>query len=610
MTYSGCGISGVRRFADARDQRGDAAAVRRMTRALAHRGPNGEGFAQSEGVTLGHRRLSVVGLGEQGAQPMSRDGLTIVYNGELYNHRALRAELSRSVSFSSGTDTEVVLQAWRRWGLAAVDRFDGMFAFAVWDERERAVWLVRDRLGVKPLYYHHDDRRLVFASEVEALLESGLVTAEPDLEVFRRQLLCSSTLDWEVDRTLLAGVRSVAPGAAARFDDDGTVSWHTYWRLPDTRPDVTDERGSEIEEFGHLLRSSLGGMLQADVPVSTFLSGGLDSSAIAALAAGSGPVTCVTVAFGDADGAPPSPAGNEDLRYSEELVRSLGAGRVRHHVDVHGGRLTLDQVDEACDLAVLGDDPRHPTIAANYRSVRDLGLRVVLNGQGADEIMAGYVGLPGFTRNVHDVDEPANPKFLAMPASRRAPGLSPAVLGHAEVVEKGFRDFCAGLPGPPLERAHRLLVATQLHRVLRFEDFLSMRSGVEARVPFLDHHLVEWCFARPLERHVDRARRRGKDVMRRALAGVLPPTLLERPKQVFPFPGKAALQAALAALVLEHHPVLAADDLVRELLSVPPADEVEHTPIPHLWLLLSTWRWHEKVRRIRARTGPVRGQFT
>ncbi|NED41009.1 asparagine synthase (glutamine-hydrolyzing) [Amycolatopsis sp. SID8362] len=596
MTYSGCGISGVRRFAGSPDQRGDAAAVHRMTRALAHRGPNGEGFAQGEGVTLGHRRLSVVGLGDQGAQPMTRDGVTIVYNGELYNHRALRTELGSSIAFRSATDTEVVLQAWRRWGLAALDRFDGMFAFAVWDERDRALWLVRDRLGVKPLYYHHDVRRLVFASEVEALLHSGLVAAEPDLDVFRRQLLCSSTLDWEVERTLVGGVRSVAPGTAVRFDDDGTASGHTYWRLPESEPGPTRPRASDVEEFGGLLRAGVGGMLQADVPVSAFLSGGLDSSAIAALAAESGVVTCVTVAFGSA--GEPSASGNEDLRFSEELVRALPAGRVRHHVDVHGAGLTLDQVDEVCDLAALGDDPRHPTIAANYRSVRDLGLRVVLNGQGADEVMAGYIGLPGFTRNVHDVGEPENAKYLGMPASRRAPGLSPAVLAHTEVVEKGFRDFCAGLSGAPLERAHRLLVATQLHRVLRFEDFLSMRHGVEARVPFLDHRLVEWCFSRPMELHVDRDRRRGKDIMRRSLARVLPAALLDRPKQVFPFPGEEALQASLAALVTEHRSALAADELVRELLSLPPADRIEHTPIPHLWLLLSTWRWHEKLRRI------------
>ncbi|WTY61171.1 asparagine synthase C-terminal domain-containing protein [Streptomyces sp. NBC_01411] len=333
-------------------------------------------------------------------------------------------------------------------------------------------------------------------------------------------------------------------------------------------------------------------MLMGDVPVAAFLSGGLDSSAISALACRTRLLPCVTTAYGDDTG--PSEEGNEDLSYSRAVARRL-AGRVHHHVSVQPHVLDLEDLDAVCDLAAVGDDLRHVAILGNYRAVRDLGLRVVLNGQGADEIMGGYIARPDFVRNILDVRSPDPSTVRSLPASRQVPGLSPQLLSlrpqaHAEVLAY-YRDV---LTGPPLERVHRLLVHTQLTRVVQFEDFLAMRMSVEARFPFLDHRLVAWAFQQPFDTHVNAPARHGKVLLTAAMRGTLPTEHLDRPKAVFPFPDMRTVQASLAALVTEHRAELHNDPLVSSLFTIP-ADPAAFGP-DTLWPLLALWRWHCKLR--------------
>jgi asparagine synthase (glutamine-hydrolysing) len=606
--FSGCGIAGaLHLYPGPRGaRRPDVAAVHRMTTALAHRGPDDEGLWSGPGVILGHRRLSIVGLGAGGAQPMTRDHLTITYNGETYNAAALRAELARYYHFSSGTDTEVVLRAWQHWGTDALPRLHGMYAFAVWDDREGHLSLVRDRIGIKPLYVHHGDGFVVFASEVEALLASGHVPPRPDLDTLTRHLLCSSTLQVDRTRTAVADVHALPPGTCTTLHRDGRSQTLTYWAPPPTPTRAPPAKTRHAETLRGRLTVSVHDMLMGDVPVAALLSGGLDSSAICALALHTLPggdtrsLSCVTTAYGDKH----AQSVDEDLRHSR-LLAAAYPDRIRHHIAYATHTPTLADVDAVCDLAAPGDDPRHPAILGNYQAVHELGLRVVLNGQGADEIMGGYVARPGFAE--HHLSEPhqLGHTDMSLPASRQIPGLSPQVLRYREAAHEEVLAFGRSLAGPPLERAHRVLLHTQLARVLQFEDFLSMRVSVEARFPFLDHRIVEWAFTQPFHGHIHTSPGqlpRGKIHLTEAMRPLLPAALLARRKAVFPFPDATSAHAALAGVAIEHARELRQDPLLDHLLTVP--RDVATATTTQLWTVLALWRWHERLRHIPV---PVKG---
>ncbi|WP_327118972.1 asparagine synthase (glutamine-hydrolyzing) [Nocardia sp. NBC_01730] len=589
--YSGCGIAGTLIHHRAPGPVPDHTDVGRMTAALTHRGPDAEGIWGQDAVVLGHRRLSIVGLGEAGAQPMTRAHLTITYNGELYNFQELRRELAAEFVFGSGTDTEVVLRAWQKWGTAALQRLRGMFAFAIWDRRAQRLTLVRDRLGIKPLYFHQGPAAFAFASEAQALLHCSGVPRRPDLDTINHRLLCSSTLEVDPWRTALAEVRSVPPATYLVVAADGTTSATTYWALPQTDAHA---QGS-VAELEELLSDSVQRMQAADVAVSTFLSGGLDSSAITALAARHGPLTAVTIAY---DASEPACAAvsdlNDDEWFSRLLIEHLHAD-IDHRIHVRPNTITLADIDAVCDLAAVNDDVRLVSILANYRVVRDLGLRVVLNGQGADETMAGYVGQPNFVADILDVRAPGMDLVHRLPASRQAPGLSADILSERRAAHTAVLEVLHSQPGTALERVHRLLVGTQVPRIVQFEDFLAMRMSVEARFPFLDHPLVEWCFATPFERHIHPAARRGKVMLRAGMWRIIPDTVVSRPKAVFPYPAKDALHRGLVALARQYERFLRADPLVDAFFAMPADSDLSTWSVNQLWLVLAMWRWHDRL---------------
>jgi len=597
--FSGCGICGALQF---QNQAALGADVSKMTDSLQHRGPNGKGYFESDLIQLGHRRLSILDLSEDGAQPMTRDHLTIVYNGELYNYVDLKKELSHDFQFQSRTDTEVVLRAFQKWGAEALTKFVGMFAFAIWDARHQRLTLARDQIGVKPLYYSFATQGLVFASEVEALLTSGVVKADVDFDSLRYQILCSSTMNVNAEATLVKGVLALPAGHLLEAQTTGSKSLRRFWGLPPEASVTQVDQLRVAKDFQQLFYESTQSMLIGDVPVAAFLSGGLDSSAIAVNSIGRQPMKLITVAYGDASETREKSETANDVYFSQRLVEFLNRENITHQVIHQPNDLSLNDIDSVCDLAALGDDLRHVNILRNYRSVANAGLKVVLNGQGADETMGGYVGLKSFIENACDILNPNKNQLLALPASRRSIPtalLSSDVLRYQARADQIFSEFLDQLPDEPIRRTHTLLFQSQLQRVLKFEDFLSMKTSVEARVPFLDHRLVEFCFSIPFEYHLDRQSRTGKKLLRLALENKVPDELLKRPKQVFPPPDKEHAHASLLRLLEQNQREILNSELVRSVFANPSAEIFSSLPLNAAWVTLWLWRFEERLGRKR-----------
>lgn len=554
-----CGIGGVVR-ADSGTVTEDA--LRRMAAAQRHRGPDGYGLATGPGFGLVSTRLAIFDI-EAGWQPMRGPaGSTLVYNGEVYNHPELRAELERAGErFATTCDSEVVLRLLEREGIAALDRFNGQFAFAWWEPGPRRLTLGRDRFGVRPL--HHaalTGGGLAFASEAKGLFASGAVAASPDLagldQVF--QLWAP-----RAPRSAFAGISQLPAGSVLVWEDGRVVEQRRWWR-PEDAADATE--GPLVE----LLRDAVGLRLRADVPVGAYLSGGLDSSVITALAreVAGDRLQTFSVAFHD-------PAYDE-RPFQQEVAQRLGT---EHHVLEAGPNeiaAAFPDVVRSCETPLIRTAPVPLWLLA--AATRAEGITVVLTGEGADELFWGYdlfkeVAL----RELHATDPeraealvdelypelagagrrgPAWRRFLLEAAAPGDPfgshrtrlaatgairGLYSADMAVAVATDDPLADLRAALPSdfadwPPLERAARLELDTLLgdHLLAGQGDRVAMAHGVEGRFPFLDHRVHARAAAlAPEEKLSDR---RDKVALRDAAATVLPSEIAERRKQPYRAP--------------------------------------------------------------------------
>ena len=570
-----CGIAGIVRF-DPSDHV-DEARVARMRDALRHRGPDGAGLFVRGPVGLGHRRLAILDL-EGGGQPMtSADGaLVVVHNGETYNHPRLRRELEAGGHrYRTRSDTETILHLYEREGERAVELLAGMFAFALWDRRRARLLLARDRLGIKPLYYAVTEREILFASEIKAILAAGGVGARFNDSVLP-EFLASGFVAGE--ETFFTGVRKLPPGHLLTWSARAGVRRRRYWRLPDAaveRPVTLDDEAPRLLER---LRETVRGHLMSDVPVGVLLSGGIDSSAIAALAAPllSGPLHTFSVGFSE-------PEANE-LTWARRAAEALGT---RHHevvLDAAGFFAALPRLvwHEDEPIAFPSSVPLHFVSRLASRHVK-----VVLTGEGADELFLGYnryrvarwneslgriyrAVTPGPLRGAVRRGLAALPARLRRDAGRtflaleggprrmffenfavfpermqrgllRDPGRLDGRDPHAEGIGR-YR----GGPGDLLRRISRADLGTYLVELLMKQDQMSMAASIESRVPFLDHELVEYAFALPSS--VKLRGLTGKAILRRALRGVVPRPILTRRKMGFPVPFGRWLKGPLLAV--------------------------------------------------------------
>jgi asparagine synthase (glutamine-hydrolysing) len=552
-----CGAAGEVRL-DSRTP--DVGAVAAMAETMARRGPDAAGVWSYGRVALSHRRLKIIDLTPAGSQPMIDPelGLAICWNGCIYNYEELRDELAGDgYRFFSHSDTEVLLKAYHRWGDRFVDRLKGMFAFAIAERDSGRVLLGRDRLGIKPLYISENSARLRFASTLPALLAGGGVDTSIDPVALHHYLTFHSVVP--APRTILRGVRKVPPASLLAIEPDGRRTCTTYWS-PDfsrstERADWTEKDWEEA--ILESLRAAVKRRLVADVPVGCLLSGGVDSSLIVGLLAEAGQhgVSTFSIGFESVGGVT-----GDEFEYSDIVAREFGTDHHKIRIDSNRMLPALDGAIGAMSEPMVSHD-----CVAFYLLSQEVAkqVKVVQSGQGADEVFAGYHWYPPMSRpDAADVPG-AVARYRAAFFDRDQAAMNLLAADGQVASDDPSGQFVAthfGQPGAEtgVDRALRLdtmvmLVDDPVKRV----DNMTMAWGLEGRVPFLDHELVELAATCPpgLKTASD-----GKGVLKAAARQVIPDAVIDRPKGYFPVPALTHLEG----------PYL---DLVRDALYAPEAKE-------------------------------------
>jgi asparagine synthase (glutamine-hydrolysing) len=550
----------------------DAEGVRRAALALAHRGPDAEGFFFEGPAALGHRRLAILDL-ESGDQPMTRDSVTIIFNGEAYDFASLRDELrARGHSFTTRSDTEVVLRAYLEWGEDFAAHVQGMFALALWDSRARKLILARDRLGKKPLYYFFRGQRVVFGSELKALMAHGAAPRELDAEALVQYLACEYV---PAPLSILKGVRKLPAAHVAVLDSSG-LRLKRYWEVPAPSSEAPPDAPGELLR---LLDAAVAKRLVADVPVGVFLSGGIDSTSIAALAARhKKPLRTFSIGF-------------TEESFDESPWAALAAQRLatEHVSQKFSGQDCLDLLPAAAaQLDEPFADPSFlPTMLLSKFTRQHV--KVALAGDGGDELFAGYdpflAHRPAlfFARVPHFLRAALQAVVHRLPASSRNMSLdfrlkqflrgvdAPPSLRHAswlasflpseiasllhpdlralarpEVAFRQVLEEAAGVPGSIDEALRYYLTRYLADDILVKADRASMAESLELRAPYLDTAVVEYAARLPWRLKVSFTRT--KVILKKALRGVVPDEILARPKKGFGIPVAAWIRGPLMPL--------------------------------------------------------------
>lgn len=565
-----CGITGILNL-DGRPVSG--ATVGEMVRTISHRGPDDSGVWTNGPVGLGHARLSIIDLSPAGHQPMSTpdDRETIVFNGEVFNFPAIRQRLAcEGVAFRSTSDTEVILHAYARWGADVFAQLHGMFALAIWDSKARQLHLVRDRFGIKPLYYCADERRIAFGSEIKDVLAAGDVAKSIDDAALHEYLYYGNPLR---SRTIYRDVREVLPGHYLTIDN-GRISETTYWRVEET-PVVHDDLETATRQVRERLDRAVKVHLISDVPVGVFLSGGIDSSAMTALASRhyNGKLRTYSCGF-DFD------RGSNELPKARRVAELFGTEHRELHIEGAALVDTIEKLVQAHDEP-FGDCADIPLYLLCEKLRGEA--KVILQGDGGDEIFAGYRRYnvlsherlwrtvarlapalmsvvprrPAYYRAVRffqamAATDPATRLALFMTMESRedpptrllSPELRPRVERHDPF--KSYRAACERLSHlDPVQQS--LYADTMLllpDQFLEKVDKATMAHGIEVRVPFLDTELSDYALGLPAHMKVRRGQK--KFILRRALRGIVPDDILDAPKTGFEVPYSHWLRTSLA----------------------------------------------------------------
>ncbi|BDZ50287.1 asparagine synthetase B [Frondihabitans sucicola] len=483
-----CGLAGELRF-DGRAA--DAADLAKMSGCQVHRGPDGDGLWTRGPVGLAHRRLSIIDLSPAGAQPMvdAELGLTIAYNGMIYNYQGLRDELrAAGHHFFSSSDTEVILKAYAEWGLRFVDHLLGMFAIAIWEHRTGRLILARDRLGIKPLYYTQNASRLRFASTLPALLAGGGVDTSIDRDALAEYMTFHSVVP--APRTILSGVKKLAPATVRVVEPDGAARDETYWEPSFSRDPALASLTPEDWQDAVLdsLRTAVKRRMVADVPVGVLLSGGIDSSLVVALLAEAGQQDLATFSIGfDSAGG----ESGDEFEYSSIVAREFATDH--HRIPISSDRL-LPGIDGA--IAAMSEPMVSHDCVAFYLLSQEVSqsVKVVQSGQGADEVLGGYDWYPPLASVPRNRAAAAYADVFFDRRWREMPRLLRPEWLADDDVPSAFVTAHFAQPGADtaVDAALRLDTTIMLtDDPVKRVDNMTMAWGLEARVPFLDHEFVE-----------------------------------------------------------------------------------------------------------------------
>jgi len=501
-----------------------------MNAALVPRGPDAGGIFQMNYLAVGHRRLKIIDLSEHAQQPMVDNelGLGIVFNGCIYNYRELRTELrALGYRFFSEGDTEVIIKSYHAWGIDCVTRFHGMFAFALWERDSGRMVLARDRLGIKPLYVAEQANGLRFASSLPALLAGGGIDTAIDPVALHHYMSFHSVVP--APHTMLKGVSKLPPATVRVIEMDGRGRDHRYWSLRFETP--ADEAKLDYEDWQQLtldaLRTAVERRLVADVPVGVLLSGGLDSSLIVGLLAEQGQhgLSTFSVGFEAAGGEK-----GDEFEYSDIVAQHFGTDHHKIFVDSQCLLPSLQQCVRAMSEPMVSHD-----VIGFYLLSQEVAkhVKVVQSGQGADEVFGGYHWYPPLVDARDPLDTYAS-VFFDRDHAEFADAVHPDLLGDdysRAFVEKHF-----AMPGARhgIDRALRLDITVMLvDDPVKRVDNMTMAWGLEARVPFLDHELVELAARVPPELKL---KDEGKGVLKDVARDVIPSDVIDRPKGYFPVP--------------------------------------------------------------------------
>ncbi len=562
-----CGICGV--FCSDRTQHANREALAAMNRQIVHRGPDDDGFFVEDNIGLAMRRLSIIDV-QAGHQPLSNElgSIWIVFNGEIYNHQDLRKDLEmRGHRYRTHSDTESIVHLYEEYGTKCVEHLRGMFAFAIWDRPRKTLFIARDRLGIKPLYYRYDGRTLLFGSEIKTILAYPGVHPEFDSSTLA-EYLAFGYLSGE--QTMYAGIRKLMPGHTLSVDESGELQIRQYWDLTINADDGSRPAASYVSQYREQLEQCVASHLMSDVPLGVFLSGGLDSSAIAALTTKirKEPIETFSVGYGE--------EAFSELPYARSVAEHL---RSKHH-EVH---LSRDEFFQTLPRLIWHEDepvvwPSSVSLYFVARLARER-VTVVLTGEGSDETLGGYTRYAWTLLNTRmdRVYRTMTPGSLRRMLRERLVGsrLSGALqrkLEHTFLGRDGaswpsfyFDNFYSAFSAAEQERLltpeaaaaandayaasmyhwekssgdllHRLLytdIKTYLVELLMKQDQMSMAASVESRVPFLDHGLVEFTARIPSKHSIDGMA--GKSILKAAVKDLLPSSIVYRKKMGFPTP--------------------------------------------------------------------------
>ena len=626
-----CGIAGILEFAPG--ARADEGSLHAMCRIMTHRGPDDQGIYTDGPAGIGMRRLSIVDLAT-GHQPISNEdgSIWIVFNGEIYNHRELREDLiARGHAYRTQSDTETIVHLYEQYGRECVRHLRGMFAFAIWDKKKKSLFIARDRLGIKPLYYSLSGERLTFGSEIKVVLAYG----ETRPEFHRAGLPEFLAFGYLSGRdTLYCGVQRLLPGHTLEVDLSGSYETHQYWDLDASTPHTSRDERYYVDAYRELLEGAVRSHLMSDVPLGVFLSGGLDSSAVAAFMTKLRREPIETFSVGYAENA------YSELPYARTVADHLKA---RHHeVQVS----ETDFFDSLPRLIWHEDEPIvWPSSVALYfvaRLARER-VKVVLTGEGSDETLGGYTRYaftlknasmdqvyrkltPGAVRRGLRTALAGSPligatvrrklahTFLALDGEQWSQfyfdnffsafgALEQNDLLRPEVVREysptsayaNVLDYWQQASGPLLQRLLYTDIKTYLVELLMKQDNMSMAASIESRVPFLDHSLVE--FATRIPREMQIRGLTGKTILKRAMEGLLPHSIIYRPKLGFPTPWSGWLRGtrldSIEAMLMEPRSIdrgYFRRDAIQKLFHEHRAKHRDN--YDRIWRLLNLELWH------------------